>query len=161
MTIRGFILDLFGQSNPKRMPAHFFFGAERMDYKSAKRADVSKQNYSVCPRYWYVDAAFICRECGKEFVFTAREQRFWYEEMRFWIDSLPTRCAACRKQQRTRLELRKRYDALIATALGACPPEAKKEVVAIINELEAGEDEIPERMKQNRATLYAQLAKRA
>jgi hypothetical protein len=51
------------------------------------------------------------------------------------------------------------YDALIATALGACPPEAKKEVVAISNELEAGEDEMPERMKQNPATLYAQLAR--
>jgi hypothetical protein len=89
----------------------------------------------------------------------ASEQRFWYEDKHFWIDSLPTRCVACRQEQRTRLELRKRYDALIASALGACPPEVKKEVVAIINELEAGEDEIPEKMKENRKVLYAQLAK--
>ena len=160
MNIFGFKFDLFGENNPKRMPAHLFFGSEWMDYSTAERTDVSKQNYTVCPRHWYVNAGFICRECGKEFVFTAKEQRFWYEDMHFWIDSLPTRCPACRKEQRTRVNLRKRYDELIATAIGRCPPELKKEVLAIINELEAAEDEIPERMKQHRATLCAQLAKR-
>ena len=152
---------IFGENNPKRMPSHLFFGSRRMDYSTAERADISKQNYSVCPRHWYVDATFICRACDEEFVFTAREQRFWYEEMHFWIDSLPTRCISCRKEQRTLLDLRKRYDALIATALGTCSPETKKDIVAIINELEAAEDEIPEKMKQNRRTLYAQLAKLA
>src|SRR5574341_1550125 len=142
MNIFGFNIGLFGENSPKRMPGHLFFGARWMDYSTAVRADISKQNYSVCPRHWYVDATFACRDCDKEFTFTASEQRFWYEERRFWIDSLPTRCPPCRKEQRTRLNLRKRYDALIATALGACSLETKKEVVAIINELEIAEDEI-------------------
>ena len=161
MNILGFNLGLFGENNPKRMPSHLFFGSRRMDYGSAQRADISRQNYSVCPRHWYVDATFSCQDCGNVFTFSASEQRFWYEDRHFWIDSLPTRCTACRKEQRTRLNLRKRYDALIATALGACPPDTKKEAVAIINELEAAEDEIPEKMKQNRTLLYAQLAKAA
>src|SRR5258705_13351323 len=159
MNILGFNIGLFGENNPKWMPAHLFFGSRRMDYSTAQRADISKQNYSVCPRHWYVDATFLCRDCGNEFVFTANEQRFWYEEKRFWIDSLPRRCAACRKEQRTRLNLRKQYDALVATAMGACPLETKRELVAIINELEVAEGEIPERMKQKRIALYAQLAK--
>jgi hypothetical protein len=149
----------FGGNDPKEMPAHFFSGAARMDIHTAQQAKISKQNFSVCPRCWYVDAVFVCRDCSKEFTFSAAEQRFWYEDCHFWIDSRPTCCAACRKEQRTRLNLKKRYDSLIATALGACPVEVKKEVVAIINELEAGEDDLPERMKQNRATLYAQLEK--
>lgn len=161
MKIVGFNIGLFGENNPKRMPSHLFFGSRRKDYSTAQRADISKQNYSVCPRHWYMDATFICRDCREEFTFTASEQRFWYEDRHFWIDSLPTRCIPCRKDQRARLNLRNRYDSLIATALGACPPERKKEVVAIIDELEAAEDEIPEKMKQNRTVLYAQLAKAA
>jgi hypothetical protein len=160
MNFTGIISNFFfGESNPKRMPKHLFFGAGHLDYKTAQRADVSKQHFTVCPRHWYVDATFICLDCGREFVFTASEQRFWYEDRRFWIDSLPKRCAECRKAERARLELRKRYDSLIGEALGQCPTETKKQVLAIINELEAAEDQIPERMIENRSTLYAQLSK--
>ena len=143
------------------MPSHLFFGSRRLDYSTAQRADISKQNYSVCPRHWYVDATFVCRDCTEEFIFSASEQRFWYEDRHFWIDSMPRQCISCRKKQRTRSNLRKHYDALITIALGSCPVETKKEVVAIINELEAAKDEIPEKMKQNRTVLYAQLAKAA
>lgn len=161
MNILGFPMGVWGEKDPKGMPSHLFFGSRRLDYSTAQRGDISKQNYSVCPRHWYVDATFVCRDCAEEFIFSASEQRFWYEDRHFWIDSLPTRCIPCRKEQRTRSNLRKRYDVLIAAALGACPAETKKEVVAIINELEAAEDGIPEKMKQNRTVLYAQLSKTA
>ena len=59
------------------------------------------------------------------------------------------------------LNLRKRYDALIATGMRACPAETKRELITIIDELELAEGEIPERMKQNRSALHAQLAKSA
>jgi len=160
-SLLGAIFGGFGENSPRLMPSHLFFGCRSMDYSTAQRADISKQNYSICPRHWYVDAAFRCRDCRNEFVFTASEQRFWYEDKRFWIDSLPTRCPACRKEQRTLLNLRKRYDASIAAAMGACPPETKRELIAIIDELELAEGEIPERMKQNRITLHAHLAKSA
>jgi hypothetical protein len=154
-----FKFSLFGEDNPKGMPAHFFFGVRHMDYATAQRADISKQHYTVCPRHWYVDATFVCRDCGREFVFTASEQRFWYEDRQFFVNSLPKRCVECRKADRTRLELRKRYDALIAKALGQCAVETKKQVVEIINELEAAEGQIPDRMLENRSRLYAELSK--
>jgi hypothetical protein len=160
MNLAGFISNLFlGESNPKRMPKHLFFGARHLDYSTAERADISKQHYTICPRYWYVDATFMCSDCGREFVFSASEQKFWYEDKRFWIDSLPKRCVKCRKAERTRLELRKRYDALIGAALGQCSMELKKQVVQVINELEAAEGQIPERMMENRRRLYGQLSK--
>ena len=159
MNAFGFNITHFGRDNPKRMPSHLFFGACHMDYNTAKRADISKQHYTVCPRHWYVDATFICCECGKEFVFTADEQCFWYEDRKFFIQSLPKRCVKCRKADRTRLELKKRYDSLIAATLRKCPPEAKKEVIEIINELEFAEGKLSSTMKENRSILNKQLSK--
>lgn len=49
----------------------------------------------------YTDKTFICRDCGKEFIFTAGEQEF-YAEHGFGME--PLRCKACRlyKKQRQR-----------------------------------------------------------
>lgn len=152
-------IDLFGETRLDGMPRHFFIGVRRMKYTTARRADISKQNYTVCPRHWYIDAVFVCRDCGDEFVFTADEQCFWYEDRQFYVDSLPKSCVKCRKAQRANLELRKRYDALISEALGRCSEDTKKEVVGIINELEVAEEVIPEKMRENLLTLYAQIAK--
>lgn len=149
--------DLFGERDPKRMPRHFFFGAIRMDYGSAARANVSRQNYSVCPRHWYVDAAFVCANCGAEFVFSGSEQRFWFEGMGFWVGSFPTRCPTCRRAERTRTALKKRYDELIGAALRGAPAETQREVIGIINELESSAGKIPRRMRENRSRLCAQL----
>ncbi len=41
-----------------------------------------------------------CERCGEEFWFSANEQRVWYEEWGFWIDSVPKHCAACRTMLR-------------------------------------------------------------
>lgn len=155
--LRNIVSGLFGEWNPRLMPRYFFWGVRSMYYKTAERADVSKQNYTVCPRHWYVDATFSCRECGKEFVFTAAEQRFWYEDKQFYVDSCPKICIICRRAERTRLELRRRYDALIAEALQQCPDEKKQEAIALICEIEATEEILPERMKENRKRLLKQL----
>ena len=95
-------LDVFGDTDPKKMPAHLFGDVRTMNYASAVRADVTKQDFTVCPRHWYVDAVFRCIDCGSDFLFSATEQRFWYEDRRFYVDSRPTRCVACRKKERAR-----------------------------------------------------------
>ena len=95
-------IDHFGDTDPKKMPSHLFFGAVNIDYDTAVRADITKQDFSVCPRHWYVDATFKCKDCGSEFLFSAKEQIFWYETRRFYVDSQPKRCAACRKKERAR-----------------------------------------------------------
>lgn len=95
-------MDAFGDTDPKTMPPHFFHGAVFIDYSTAVRAEVAKQDYTSCPRHWYIDATFRCIDCGKDFLFSAEEQRFWYEERKFYVDSIPTRCPICRKKERAR-----------------------------------------------------------
>ena len=99
------------------MPPHFFYGSLRLDYGSAVRADPDSQNYGVCPRYWYIDATFRCARCNAEFSFTATEQRTWYEEYGFWIDSLPKHCLACRRELRDLKAARQEYDQCVEEVL--------------------------------------------
>ena len=149
----------FGENNPKEMPSHLFFGSHQILYDSAIRADISKQNFSVCPRHWYIDAVFECCDCKKDFTFSANEQKFWYEERQFWIDSKPKRCVSCRKNERRRLDLKKQYDSTIKNVLGRCSLDKKKEAIEIMDELESLGEIFSEKMKLNRNTLLAQLKK--
>ena len=155
----GFKKGFWGENDARGMPPHFFFGAVRLDYGKAERADVEKQNYTVCPRCWYVDATFVCRDCKAEFVFSASEQRFWYEDRQFYVDSLPRRCVGCRKMEQALLELKKDYDASIASALSSKAREDKQRLIEIIDELEAAEGSISERMREKREVLRGQLGK--
>lgn len=95
-------MDSFGDTDPKKMPQHLFHGAVSINYETAVPADVSNQDYTVCPRHWYIDAVFKCMDCGKDFLFSVEEQRFWYEQRKFYVDSKPTRCPVCRKKERAR-----------------------------------------------------------
>ena len=47
----------------------------------------------------YEDKTLVCKECGKEFVFTAGEQEFYAER---GFQNEPQRCKACRDARRTR-----------------------------------------------------------
>src|SRR6185369_8969041 len=130
---------VFGEKDPRKMPPHFFGKAHHVDYKSAVKADVSKQNFLVAPRFWYVDATYTCKRCKERFVFTAREQRFWYEDMRFYLDSYPKQCGECRRELRELASLRQEYDREISGALARDGTRAQKErMVAVVDALEEG-----------------------
>jgi hypothetical protein len=76
--------------------------------KGALRGDVRKQEFCrMChrPRYYYVDEARSCAECGGEFTFKAAEQKHWYESLKFHFDSVPVRCLACRRKRRSERSL--------------------------------------------------------
>ncbi|MCU7960005.1 MAG: zinc-ribbon domain-containing protein [gamma proteobacterium symbiont of Bathyaustriella thionipta] len=49
----------------------------------AIEADQSKiemgNSYGPCPRY-YVDYIYSCIDCGKKSLWTAEQQKWWYEE---------------------------------------------------------------------------------
>ncbi len=66
------------------------------------RADESKQNYSVIPKKEYVDVLCRCRECRRWFIFFAKEQQYWFEELRFFVDSTCVHCPECRHTRRHR-----------------------------------------------------------
>ena len=45
----------------------------------------------------FEDKTLVCRECGKEFVFTASEQQFYADK---GFQNEPGRCPACRAARR-------------------------------------------------------------
>ena len=149
----------FGKVNPRDMPVHFFFGSVRLDYGSAIRADISRQNCSVCPRYWYLDAIFRCTRCNTEFCFTASEQRHWYEDLGFWVDAFPKKCPACRSQLRNLNALRQEYDRDVARVLRTRDLEEKERLAHVIDQLYEIGGELPERINENRQRLAQQIAR--
>lgn len=151
----------FGEADPREMPAHLFAGARRLHYASAVRADIGKQNRSICPRYWYVDATFSCARCGRDFTFTAGEQRTWYEEYAFWIDSCPRHCLTCRHDLRQMKTARQAYDAGIERALSGVDPDLTRSVVEAIDQLYELGEELPPRLTAHRRRLARQIEKRA
>jgi len=57
------------------------------------------------PYLAYCDWKHACRSCKRSFIFTAAEQKHWYETLGFWVQSVPVRCPDCRKQLRRRKAL--------------------------------------------------------
>ena len=149
----------FGEDDPRKMPGHFYWGALRRDYASAVRADPERQNYSVVPRYWYLDATFRCARCEEEFTFSATEQRAWYEEYGFYVDAFPKHCLSCRREVRDAKELRREYDRDIENVIGGNDLEAKKKLAGTIDTLCEIGGELPPRMNENRRRLGRQISR--
>jgi hypothetical protein len=80
-------------------PARVYDPDYRPDLPSgAVRGDPRRQLFCCeVPRYFYVDADRTCRDCGVPFVFSAREQKHWYEKLGFRLDANAVRCLPCRR----------------------------------------------------------------
>jgi hypothetical protein len=75
-------------------------------------ADLSRQGPATVPVTHYFDAKRKCVDCARPFIFFAAEQKYWYEELGFPLESDCVRCVDCRKKQQG-LELkRQRYEQL-------------------------------------------------
>ena len=57
--------------------------------------------YSSPPDYYY-DIEFDCMDCGKAEVWTAKQQKWWYEEAGGYFFSTAVRCRKCREKERER-----------------------------------------------------------
>jgi hypothetical protein len=88
-------------------------------------------NSYVLPDF-YVDKAFVCVDCASEEVWTAKQQKWWYETVRAPIDSQANRCLACRRARRARINEalavpganRHAQEVEELRALGSKPPDA-------------------------------------
>ena len=80
--------------------------------KTAIKADVSKQRDATLHVTHYYDQERRCCECNRNFIFFAAEQKHWYEELQFGLDSDCVRCAPCRKAQQGLQRTRFRYENL-------------------------------------------------
>ena len=54
--------------------------------------------YGPRPRF-YADRSFTCIDCGVDEVWTAAQQKWWYEVAQGKIDSKANRCRQCRYRQ--------------------------------------------------------------
>ena len=52
------------------------------------------------PHFAYYDLTRQCSDCQKEFVWSKTEQHYWYEQLLFWVQSLPNQCLPCRRHRR-------------------------------------------------------------
>lgn len=50
---------------------------------------------------YYVDQWYACVDCGKHEVWTAAQQKWWYETAKGYIDSIAIRCKPCRVTRRS------------------------------------------------------------
>lgn len=53
-------------------------------------------------RGYYVDKPFVCAECGKKEIWSAGQQKWWYEVAKGYVYSTAKLCRACRKRERER-----------------------------------------------------------
>ena len=66
----------------------------------------------------FEDKTLVCKECGKEFVFTAGEQEFYAEK---GFQNEPKRCKSCRDARKPAAKAnRVMYDAVCATCGKPC-----------------------------------------
>lgn len=55
--------------------------------------------YGLLPVF-YKDELVVCKECGKEEVWTAQNQKWWYEETKANINSTAIHCRECRAKKK-------------------------------------------------------------
>ncbi len=105
-------------------------------------ADLSKQapNNSYSPPTEYRDTEFTCVDCGKEEVWTAQQQQWWYEVAKGPINGRAIRCRDCR-----------RIDRIVKKA--AQWPLQKKPIVVVLET----ESSIIRRMKKVLSDLDSEL----
>ena len=56
----------------------------------------------------YVDRKFTCNDCGKEEVWHATQQKWWYEVAKGGVWTVAVRCRPCRRRERDRAAAHKR-----------------------------------------------------
>lgn len=77
----------------------------------AVAADMSKQvpnNSWGPPVMAYFDIAYRCRDCGKEEVWTAEQQKWYYEEAKGSLYAKAVRCRDCRSRISEQKRLQRR-----------------------------------------------------
>lgn len=81
-------------------------------------ANRSKQNihgylcYARDNILYYQDKTLHCKSCKKDFLFSASEQKYWYEEAQIFTDVQPKFCAPCRKKNRQQTAINKKLMSL-------------------------------------------------
>ncbi len=92
--------------------AHWRYSSLKYFQETAIPADTTKQKYNLYPRKIYVDIEEQCEVCKRPFIFFAKEQKYWFENLGFWIDAHCTKCIDCRKKDQEIRTYQKIYQTL-------------------------------------------------
>lgn len=80
----------------------------------AIKADWKEQVYcDHNPYLAYFDIQKECSDCHNSYIFEKKEQLFWYEVLKFWVQSEPKQCPSCRKKRRAKNLLNKELSELL------------------------------------------------
>lgn len=77
--------------------------------------DNSYSTPDFAKRGYYVDLPFVCIDCGKSEVWSATQQKWWYEVAKGGVWTTATRCRPCRQAERKRREKAKNSQSLGAS----------------------------------------------
>ncbi len=82
----------------KLLPPHMPGGEPPAGAVLADRNKLSHINtYGDLPSH-YVDYPFVCEDCGVAQIWTAEQQKWYYEEAKGHLWAVALRCRPCRKQ---------------------------------------------------------------
>jgi len=114
----------FKRSRKQALPPLTSKKDKRIKANPAKQA----RNNSYSPPEYYEDHKFTCRDCGVEQVWTAEQQRWWYEVARAPVQSTAIRCRTCRAKVRRQKLAQKQHMEEMALKKGGKPtvPERKQ-----------------------------------
>ena len=63
----------------------------------------------------YEDKTLVCKECGKEFTFTAGEQEFYNEK---GFENEPQRCKECREAKKNAARAQRKFSTAVCASCG-------------------------------------------
>lgn len=69
--------------------------------KDAVKADanaLAHNSYFVERPLFYIDRPFTCKDCGSNELWTAKQQKWWYEIAKGNLESIAIRCRSCRNK---------------------------------------------------------------
>jgi hypothetical protein len=97
----------------RKLPQTSFYSHDvRRIPNTAIPADLSRQTPATVAATHYFDLDRMCCDCGRRFIFFAEEQKHWYEELGFGLESDCVRCVECRKREQGLAQKARRYEEL-------------------------------------------------
>jgi hypothetical protein len=58
---------------------------------------------------YYVDKEFVCKDCSANEIWTARQQKWWYEIAKGSIETTAVRCRPCRNKRKAEKEAQRKH----------------------------------------------------
>ncbi|WP_158538144.1 zinc-ribbon domain containing protein [Corallincola holothuriorum] len=72
------------------------------------KINFGKGGFGIAPEFYY-DQEFECIDCGAKEIWTAPQQKWWYEEVQAYYCAKAVRCKKCRAKIKQKRDEQKRH----------------------------------------------------